>query len=196
MIRVGVDEAGTGSAIADIYACAMELDETLKTHPQVTDSKKLTPKQRDKVFDVITSSNSLFGIGIVSCAELDSIGMAKARRLVFDRAIQELRKRCPEIHHVIFDGTFGVDVEGVPKECIECIPKADFKFPEVSAASIVAKVSRDKSILKLCEEHSDLATTYGWSSNKGYLSSHHTNAIREHGLSDFHRKSFDYKCLK
>jgi ribonuclease HII len=63
-------------------------------------------------------------------------------------------------------------------------------------SSIVAKVSRDKSILRICEEHPNMAKLYGWSSNKGYLSQQHTSSIREYGLSDFHRKSFDYKCLK
>lgn len=193
---VGVDEAGTGSAIADIYACAMILDPALEDDPRINDSKKLTPKKRDAIYDAICASQSVFGVGIVTRFELDDIGMAAARRLVFERSLQDLKEQVPDrtFENVIFDGSFGVDVSNSLKT--ECIPQADGKYPCVSAASIVAKVSRDRSILQICEENRDLDALYGWSSNKGYLSAVHTKGIREHGLSGFHRKSFDYKCLR
>lgn len=196
-VEVGVDEAGTGSAICDIYACAMILDAALTNHSMITDSKKLTSKQRDVVFDLLEKSASFFGVGIVPLEELDQIGMAKARRLVFERALDNLRSKWnspPPNIKVVFDGIFGVPVPEA--QLVECVPKADFKYSCVSAASIVAKVLRDRSILTLCETRPELADLYGWKGNKGYLSAQHSNAIREHGLSDYHRKSFQYKCLE
>ena len=194
-VQIGVDEAGTGSAIADIYACAMVLDESLLNYSMITDSKKLSPKQRDTVYDKLKESASCYGVGIVPLKELDEIGMAKARRLVFQRALDELKSKLDRpISKVIFDGVFGVDVPEA--ETVECVPKADFKFSCVSAASIVAKVLRDRSVLTLCEACPELSELYGWKGNKGYLSAQHSNAIREHGLSDYHRKSFQYKCLQ
>lgn len=209
-IVVGIDEAGTGSAISDVYACAMILDPKLESYKYITDSKKLTPKQRDDAFEAIQNSDSLYGVGIVPHTELDNIGMAKARRLVFIRALDELRTKydsAPKDHvlvdecvvsdgsfnRIVIDGTIGIDYEQA--KTIECVPKADFKFPAVSAASIVAKVSRDRSVLDLCAKNPELAERYGWSSNKGYLSKIHSEAIGTYGLSDFHRKSFTYKAL-
>lgn len=194
MSYIGVDEAGTGSAIGDIYACAMVLDPELESDKLITDSKKLTPARRLVAFESIQTSKSQYGIGIVSHIELDAIGMARARRLVFERAIQALEKNLTlPVKRIIFDGIFGVDI--LPNVTMECVPKADANFPAVSAASIVAKVSRDQSILALCNTHPDLDTRYGWASNKGYLSAFHSNAIATNGLSEFHRKSFRYKAL-
>ena len=149
-MHVGVDEAGTGSSISDAYACAVILDPKLMANKLITDSKKLTPKKRDQAFDIIMNSQTQYGVGIVTNEEIDDMGMGKARRLIFVRALEELRKKIGQevvFEHVILDGTLSIQYEYANK--IDCIPKADFIHPEVSAASIIAKVTRDKMITNL-----------------------------------------------
>lgn len=192
---VGVDEAGTGSAICDAYACAVILDPDLISNKLITDSKKLTPKKREQAYEMIMNSTSKYGVGIVTNKEIDDMGMAKARRLIFVRALEELRMKVSQetFDHVILDGTLNIQYDHANQ--IECIPKADFIHPEVSAASIIAKVLRDRKILDLCFNESELAEKYNWKSNKGYLTKEHLTAIGTHGLSEHHRKSFTYKTM-
>lgn len=195
-MAVGVDEAGTGSAISDAYACAVILDPKLMDNKLITDSKKLTPKKRDQAFDIIMDSQTQYGVGTVTNEEIDDMGMGKARRLIFVRALEELRIKVGQqatFEHVILDGTLSIQYDYADK--IECIPKADFIHPEVSAASIIAKVLRDRKILDLCFKELELAKRYKWTSNKGYLTKDHLEAIGTYGLSNFHRKSFTYKTL-
>jgi ribonuclease HII len=191
---VGVDEAGTGSAIDDIYACAMIYDDSCGI-PNITDSKKLTPKKREQAFEAIQATPTCYyGVGIVTRQELDDMGMAKARRLVFVRALEELYEKCKMmVDCVIIDGTIGVECAFAEK--VECIPKADFKYPCVSAASIVAKVLRDRKIIGICDANQEMAERYDWKSNKGYLSPKHRDALKIYGMSPLHRKSFTYKFM-
>lgn len=195
-MNVGVDEAGTGSAISDAYACAVILDPQLLENKLITDSKKLTPKKRDQAYEIIMNSQTQYGVGTVTNKEIDEMGMGKARRLIFVRALENLRKKVGQeviFEHVILDGTLSIEYDHAKQ--IECIPKADFIHAEVSAASILAKVLRDRNILELCSKESELAERYKWTSNKGYLTKDHLEAIGTHGLSEFHRKSFTYKTL-
>lgn len=195
-MNVGVDEAGTGSAISDAYACAVILDPQLMENKLITDSKKLTPKKRDQAYEIIINSQTQYGVGTVTNKEIDEMGMGKARRLIFVRALEDLRKKVGQeviFDNVILDGTLSIDYSHAKQ--IECIPKADFIHAEVSAASIIAKVLRDRKILDLCSIESELAERYKWTSNKGYLTKDHLEAIGTYGLSEFHRKSFTYKTL-
>lgn len=189
-IVVGLDESAVGSLIGKLVAGAVvlptsdyELDIT-----QLCDSKKMTEKNRVKMFDEITKYCS-YGIGEVEHHELDIIGLGQARRIVFHRALDDLLTKHPDlkIDKCIIDGTLASKYKNIPHECI---PKADSKFPNVSAASIIAKVYRDRWVYELCEKEPELSLLYGWKQNKGYPSKMHLDAIRQYGITQYHRKSY------
>jgi len=191
---VGVDEAGCGPAFGDLVASAVILPDNCSIEG-LADSKKLTNNKRNALFKKITSpeNNCAFGIGAVSNIEIDTNGLAWARRVVFHRALDDLEQKGylhSNIANIIVDGNIFKEWKNVK---YECIIKADEKIPCVSAASIVAKVTRDMSILKLCEEFPDLVKKYKLDKNKGYLTKDHVNGIRTHGLTDFHRKSYNIR---
>lgn len=191
---VGVDEAGCGPAFGDLVASAVILPDNCSIEG-LADSKKLTENKRNALFKKITSpeNNCAFGIGVVSNLEIDTNGLAWARRVVFHRALDDLEQKGylhSNIANIIVDGNIFKEWKNVKYECIN---KADEKIPCVSAASIVAKVTRDMSILKLCEQIPDLAKKYKLDKNKGYLTKDHISGIRIHGLTSFHRKSYNIK---
>jgi ribonuclease HII len=188
-IVVGLDESAVGSLIGKLVAGAVILPESTELNvSQLCDSKKMTEKNRLKMFEQITKLCQ-YGIGEVDHQELDVIGLGQARRIVFHRALDDLLAKHPnlKIDKCIIDGTLASKYKTIPHECI---PKADAKFPNVSAASIVAKVHRDNWVYHLCEREPELSALYGWKNNKGYPSKMHLEAIRTHGTTQYHRKSY------
>ena len=179
----GVDEAGVGSLMSIMVAGAVILPENYDKS-DLCDSKKSTDKKRKTVSEKLLQEADV-GIGIVTEQEIDSLGLAKCRRIVFHRALDNLKTK--NIGKIIVDGTLFEKYKDID---YECIPKADATVPEVSAASIVAKHYRDTFIIELCENNKTASEFYGWKSNKGYPSKKHRDAIQSRGVSKFHRKSY------
>ena len=188
MLLCGVDEAGVGPMMGDLVASAVILGEGVDGS-RLMDSKRMRRHAaRVEARDHIRETCRV-GLGRVSHAEIDQLGMARCRRLVFHRALDDM-----VAHHpgplpdlIVVDGTLFEPWRGV---AYECVVKADATVPAVSAASIVAKCARDESVLALCQEHPEWAERYGWRSNMGYPSAQHRGAILEHGRVAPHRQSF------
>lgn len=186
--QAGVDEAGCGALIGDLVAAAVILPEHFDM-TLLADSKKLTPARRARAFEALRNSASI-GIGIVTLEEINTNPFGWARRVVFQRALDDLVSNIGRLPaSIVVDGTshFFDGFQNVP---FECKPKADATHAAVSAASIVAKETRDASVLLECDRQEEMATRYAWRSNKGYPSAVHRQALREHGLTPYHRIHF------
>lgn len=172
----GVDEAGVGCLMGIMVAGAVVLPPEFDVTP-LNDSKKMSEKRREEMAKIIREK-AYVGVGVITNTEIDTLGMAKCRRLVFHRALDELAKTS-RFDRIIVDGTLFEDYHSIPHECI---PKADATVPAVSAASIIAKTFRDDHVMQLCARHPESATLFGWKSNKGYPSATHLQAVRTHGV--------------
>ena len=174
----GVDEAGRGSWIGPVFSAAVILKSTINKK-LIKDSKKLTKKKRTDLASYI-KKNSTYSITQPSMQEIDKLNILQATLLSMKRAIKSLKHR-PNL--VLVDGL------NAPKN-IECnfktIIRGDEKIPVISAASIIAKVARDKYITKLSKKY----RSYGWNTNFGYGTKKHFNAIKKFGITIHHRKSF------
>lgn len=187
-VVVGVDEAGVGALMGAMVAGAVALPDGFDT-TGLCDSKKMTARSRRRECERIRATCGV-GVGIMTSAEIDALGMAACRRLVFHRAIDALIEKNGgvEVAHIIVDGTLFDPYRNVPHECI---PKADMTVPVVSAASIIAKHTRDTLVAELCTQEPTLAERYGWATNMGYPSPKHLAALCEHGpVAAYHRMSF------
>lgn len=183
-MQAGLDEAGVGSLMGDMVAAAVVLYPDFDTFG-IKDSKKMTEKSRAKMYELIMK-NAYVGVGIINNSEIDSLGMAKCRRLVFHRALDNL-PILPD--SLIVDGTLFENYKNIP---FQCIPQADNKYFCVSAASIIAKHTRDTMIIKLCDDNPELSEKYNWKKNKGYCTKEHQQRIKEYGpCKHIHRMSFE-----
>lgn len=186
----GLDEAGVGSLMSNLVASAVILGESVDVE-LLRDSKKITNEKKRAAIEKHIMSTCMVGIGIVTNQEIDDLGMADCRRIVFTRALEDLEKNTGvRPSKIIVDGTLFKPWKNIP---YECIPKADATVPSVSAASIVAKSTRDRHIHDICAYHPEYAKRYGWSTNKGYPSQNHRDAIKLHGRCEYHRKSYRLK---
>ena len=179
MPMIGIDEVGRGCWAGPMLVVAArqkaELPNTLK------DSKKMTAQQRELSIDAITKSCDI-GEGWVSAEEIDSLGLTKATRLGVDRALQQISASNNE--EIIMDGgiNFCPEVFGN----VRCAVKADDLYPIVSAASVYAKVLRDKKMKDL----SKVYPHYGFEKHVGYGTKQHSEALKERGACQIHRKSY------
>lgn len=182
----GTDEAGVGSLCHIMTASAVVFPNECKMDMSaLKDSKKLTEKKRAKLYEELCQ-HVHYGIGVVTHEEIDELGMARCRRLVFHRALDELCEKTM-FDKIIVDGTLFDKYKDIEHECMI---KADDKVLQVSAASVIAKHYRDVKMYELCEQNPKLAEIYGWKSNKGYPSKHHRDAIVKSGISKYHRTSY------
>jgi ribonuclease HII len=174
----GVDEAGRGPLAGPVSAAAVILD-PLNPIPGLNDSKKLTEKQRERLAPLIRERALAWSVAYASVEEIDSLNILQATLLAMKRAVQAL-VIVPQ--QVLVDGLY------CPETGIEslAIVKGDSKVAAISAASILAKTSRDALMLQLHEQY----PAYGFAIHKGYPTAAHLAALREHGVSDVHRKSF------
>lgn len=177
MIICGMDEVGRGALAGPLVAAATILNPQRSTL-KLNDSKKLTAKQRRKIYERIKKSGVV--VEIISARQINTRGMGWANKEIFRR----LKKKIPADKYIA-DGN--LKIPGITS-----IVKADTKIPEVMAASIVAKVWRDKHMIRLHDEH----PIYGWRSNKGYGTRYHILALREHGVTKYHRSMFVATALK
>ncbi|PHQ68579.1 MAG: ribonuclease HII [Sneathiella sp.] len=176
-IVAGVDEAGRGPFAGPVVAAAVILDRTAIPEG-VNDSKKLSKSRREALFDQIMSS-ALVGIGIASTAEIDEINILQASLLAMRRAVSAL-KIPPDV--VLVDGNKDPDL-GIKTRTII---KGDAISLSIAAASIVAKVTRDRKMCAYAEDYPH----YGWERNAGYGTAEHRKGLSLHGVTPLHRRSF------
>lgn len=179
-IEAGCDEAGRGCLAGAVYAAAVILPPDFRNE-LLNDSKQLTEKQRYALRGVIEREASAWAIGIVSPEEIDKINILNASFLAMHRAIDGLKIR-PE--HLLIDGNRFNPYQGVP---YTTVVKGDGKYMSIAAASVLAKTYRDDYMNCLHEEF----PVYDWAHNKGYPTPKHRSAIVEHGITPYHRKSFN-----
>ena len=173
----GVDEAGRGPLSGPVVAAACILPAGCEI-PGLNDSKKLTPKQRDRLFDTVREVAVAYSVGQASPEEIDELNILKATHLAMHRAVAALEK----VEYVLVDG---LPVPGFPCPC-ENMVKGDARCASIAAASIVAKVCRDELM-----EKADLEFPgYGFALHKGYGTRAHLEALRKLGVSPIHRRSF------
>ena len=177
-LLAGVDEAGRGPLAGPVVAAAVILDE-LKPIKGLADSKKLSAKTRDRLFDEIRAKALCFSIAEASVEEIDTLNILQATLLAMQRAVEALRLK-PSLVYV--DGN-RLPILGIRAEAIV---KGDEKVQEISAASILAKVHRDR----MCEEMHRQFPDYGFNAHKGYGTAVHLNALQTLGATPFHRKTF------
>lgn len=174
----GIDEAGRGPLAGPVVAAAVILPKDIFL-PFLNDSKKVTEKRRDVLFDQIKQEAIAYGIGIASNALIDEINILQATYEAMREAISKLSKT-PDI--------LLVDAVHIPNISLKQvgIVKGDAKSVNIAAASILAKVTRDRLML----EYDKIYPEYGFSSNKGYGTAKHIEALKECGACDIHRRSF------
>ena len=180
LIEAGCDEAGRGCLAGSVYAAAVILPPDYQNE-LLNDSKKLTAKKRYALREEIERDAIAWAVGIVMPEEIDKINILNASFLAMHRALDQLKVR-PEA--VIVDGNRFKPYQDLPSTTIV---KGDGKFLSIAAASILAKTYRDDYMLSLAEEYPQ----YDWQSNMGYPTKKHRQAIREHGITPYHRKSYN-----
>lgn len=174
----GVDEAGRGPLCGPVCAAAVILPPGLSIDG-LDDSKKLTEKRREAVFEIIVSSAVAFGIAYASPQEIDELNILNATFLAMRRAVESLS---PPADFALVDGN---RVSGLALPC-RCVVGGDGISPSIAAASVLAKVSRDRLMAKLHAEYPQ----YNLKKHKGYGTAEHYALIAEHGVADIYRKSF------
>ena len=174
----GVDEAGRGPLAGPVYAAAVILPKGLMI-PGLDDSKKLSEKKREELFAVITDSALSFGIARAEVEEIETLNILNATFLAMNRAISMLDP-APAVSLIDGNRNSGIDTESI------CIIKGDSKCADIAAASILAKVSRDRFMYEMADRYPQ----YGFDKHKGYGTMLHYEKLREFGPSPIHRLSF------
>ena len=186
---IGVDEAGRGPLAGPVMAAAVILDPQQPIHG-LNDSKELSEKRRDELAPIIRQCALAWSVASASVAEIDSINILQATFLAMRRALLSLQ--IPVQYqlaslHLQVDGNKLPKLNDLPFKCsAEAVVRGDALIPCISAASILAKVSRDQWMLHLHEQHPH----YGFDQHKGYGTALHLTALRTHGACDEHRRSF------
>jgi len=187
VIEAGCDEAGRGCLAGSVYAAAVILPPDY-VNEDLNDSKQLTDRRRKMLREQIERDAVAWAVGIVTPEEIDQINILNASILAMHRALDQLKVR-PEA--VIVDGNrFKPYTPPLPNGAKPlphtCIVKGDGKYLSIAAASILAKTYRDDYMDRLAEEYPQ----YDWLSNKGYPTKKHREAIRQYGITPYHRKTF------
>ena len=179
-IEAGCDEAGRGCLAGSVYAAAVILPDDYQ-NDLLNDSKQLTEKRRYQLREIIQRDAIAWAVGIVKPEEIDKINILNASILAMHRALDQLKIR-PEA--IIVDGNRFKPYQQIPHTTIV---KGDGKYLSIAAASILAKTYRDDYMNHLAEEYPQ----YDWLSNKGYPTKKHREAIKQYGITPYHRKSYN-----
>jgi ribonuclease HII len=184
ILIAGIDEAGRGAIAGPVYAAAviLSLDKpaNIATLGQVDDSKKKTAKQRAELFDLIIENVQAYGVGAASASTIDHEGIISANALAMMDAVSKLD---PQAGYLLIDGRMRLKSLTIPQESII---RGDSKSLSIAAASILAKVSRDRHMASLARRYPN----YGLERNKGYCTPEHVAALEKHGPCPEHRHSF------
>lgn len=174
----GVDEAGRGPLAGPVCAAAVILPRGLVI-PGVNDSKKLTEKKRESLYNIIKSEAISYGIAFADVDEIETLNILKAAMLAMNRAIEMLS---PQPQLALIDGNRNKEIAVNSR----CIVGGDGICADIAAASILAKVTRDRYMLEMAQKYPE----YGFDAHKGYGTKAHYAALREYGPSPIHRMSF------
>lgn len=178
-LEAGTDEAGRGCLAGPVTAAAVILKPDFK-HPLLDDSKKLSANQREELKSIIEASALAYGVAHISPEKIDEINILQASILAMHKALEKLEVQ-PE--HILVDGNKFHPFGDIP---YQCIVGGDGKYQNIAAASVLAKTHRDTYMQSAAEKY----PAYGWQRNKGYPTAEHREAIRLHGITPLHRKSF------
>ncbi len=179
-VEAGCDEAGRGCLAGSVYAAAVILPPDYHNE-RLNDSKKLTARQRYALRQNIERDAVAWAVGVVTPQEIDQINILNASILAMHRALDQLQVR-PEA--IIVDGNRFKPYRDLPHTTIV---KGDGKYLSIAAASILAKTYRDDEMIRLAQEYPD----YDWQHNMGYPTRKHREAIRQHGITPYHRRTFN-----
>lgn len=182
-VIAGVDEAGRGPLAGDVYAAAVILPRGLIIEG-LNDSKKISEKKRDALYDVIKEKAVAWAVATASVEEIDEYNIRNATYVAMNRALEELKVK---LDYVLIDGD-------CIKDCLypcSCVVKGDSKSASISAASILAKVTRDRYMLALSEKYPE----YQFEKHKGYGTALHIEMLKKYGASEVHRKTFIKKFV-
>lgn len=180
LIEAGCDEAGRGCLAGAVYAAAVILPKDFQNE-ELNDSKQLTEHQRYKLREIIERNAIAWAVGVVSPEEIDKINILNASFLAMHRAISSLKVK-PEF--LLIDGNRFNKYKDIP---YQTIVKGDGKYLSIAAASILAKTYRDDYMNKLDQEYPQ----YDWKDNKGYPTKKHRQAIRDYGVTPYHRMTYN-----
>lgn len=178
VLIAGIDEAGRGPLAGPVVSAAVILPENFEAQG-ITDSKKLTPKKRDHLFEYIMEKALHVGIGISDHTEIDATNILRASLFSMLKSVKNLGAS-PDF--LLIDGIFKID-SGIPQLPIK---KGDSLSISIASASIIAKVTRDR----LMDEYDSIYPEFGFKAHKGYPTAAHREAIAKHGVSPIHRKTF------
>jgi ribonuclease HII len=179
----GLDEAGRGPLAGPVVAAAVMLPPSFSV-AGVTDSKKLSEKKRSLLYDMIFTHAEGVGVGLADEKEIDHLNILRASLLAMARAVKNL-PAVPD--HLLIDGTFQIPEDQIPVDVLQtAIPKGDAKCISIAAASIVAKVTRDRLMMQYHREYPE----YGFNRHKGYPTRAHREAVKLHGACAIHRGTF------
>jgi ribonuclease HII len=173
---IGVDEVGRGPLAGPVVAAAIILDDKA-VKIGINDSKKLSKSQREKIYEILIKDYA-YQVSFIDSATIDEINILNATKLAMKTVIEAF----PSHHHAIVDG----NVSPFPSSNITAITKGDQKSLTIAAASIIAKVQRDLYMSDLAQKF----PYYGWERNSGYGTKEHIEAIKNNGLTEYHRRSF------
>ena len=194
-IECGVDEAGRGCLWGPLYSAAVVLPPKEEWNPEfeeivpcIKDSKKISKKKRQKIYELILKHAKSVGVGIVTSKEIDTFGMTKANKTAFERAISKLNV---QVDRILIDGCLTIQTtKGLIVE-----PELDNTYLNVAAASIIAKVSRDTFVEDYVSKEISLQEKYDLMNNKGYGTLKHRQGILKHSKHELHRNLFLRKLL-
>jgi len=178
-LECGIDESGAGPAFGPVVAACVIMPKNWN-HPILNDSKKLSEKKRIFLYDEIVRDCVEYSISEVPSDKIDEINILQARFLAMDMCVKKL-KNIPK--HLIIDGNRFYNIYNIP---YTCIVKGDGLYTSIAAASVLAKVYRDRLIESLSNKYNK----WNLEKNKGYLTKEHINLINKNGISELHRKTF------
>ena len=179
-VIAGTDEAGRGPLVGPVVCACVVLPNDYK-NDEINDSKKLTEKKREKLYDIIMKDALSVGVSIISAKEIDEINILEASRKGMIESYKEANKKIKI--DVLLTDAMKIETLDIP---VEKIIKGDAKSISIAAASIIAKVTRDRLLLELDKKYPE----YGFSSHKGYPTKKHLEAIEKYGIFDEYRKTY------
>ena len=184
---LGIDEVGRGPLAGPVISSCVYIPRDIQDHPiwqSVTDSKKLSLKKREFIYETLKEL-ILFGLGEASCLEIDKLNIHHATLLAMNRAYEDLQSKLPDdaTYLALIDGKFAPTIAAKTHTVV----KGDSTSLSIATASIIAKVTRDRLMVRLHQDHPQ----YGWNKNAGYGTQQHRQAIEIHGITPYHRLSFE-----
>ena len=182
LLEAGCDEAGRGCLAGSVFAAAVILPPDFH-HPLLNDSKQMSERNRNLLREVIEREAVAWAVQEISAARIDEINILNASFEGMSLAVAQLD---PQPQFLAIDGNRFRTTLDIP---YTCVIKGDGKYADIAAASVLAKTHRDEYMMRLAEEY----PMYGWAKNKGYPTREHRLAVREYGLSPYHRVTFNHE---